>query len=70
MNGDKQIRLVNSCACFAWGSFFNRDIVDGNEMSKERELLKRCADQLNSTLNGTTSMRLAEEIKELLAQPE
>lgn len=39
-------------------------------MSKERELLKRCADQLNSTLNGTTSMRLAEEIKELLAQPE
>ena len=70
MNGDEQIRLVNSCACFAWGSFFNRDIVDGNEMSKERELLKRCADQLNSTLNGTTSMRLAEEIKELLAQPE
>ena len=39
-------------------------------MSKERELLRRCAVQLNSTLNGTTSMRLAEEIEELLAQPE
>ena len=39
-------------------------------MSKERELLKKCVAQLNSTLNGTTSMRLAEEIEELLAQPE
>ncbi len=39
-------------------------------MSKERELLKKCAAQLNSTLNGTTSMRLAEEIEELLAKPE
>ncbi len=39
-------------------------------MSKERELLKKCAEQLNSTLNGTTSMRLAVEIEALLAQPE
>ena len=39
-------------------------------MSKERDLLKKCAAQLNSTLNGTTSMRLAEEIEELLAKPE
>ena len=39
-------------------------------MNNERELLKKCAVQLNSTLNGTTSMRLAEEIEELLAKPE
>ena len=39
-------------------------------MSKERELLKKCVAQLNSTLNGTTSMRLAEEIEKILAQPE
>ena len=39
-------------------------------MNNERELLKKCAVQLNSTLNGTTSMRLAEEIEELLSQPE
>lgn len=39
-------------------------------MSKERELLKKCAAQLNGTLNGTTSMRLAEEIEKRLAEPE
>ena len=39
-------------------------------MNNERELLKKCAVQLNSTLNGTTSMRLAEEIEEILAKPE
>ena len=38
-------------------------------MNRERELLKKCAEQLNSKLNGTTSMRLAVEIEELLAQP-
>ena len=39
-------------------------------MNNERELLKKCAVQLNSTLNGTKSMRLAEEIEEILAKPE